>query len=85
MRVKEQKEKGNAKEIMKKILKWLKVGLFLTMLILIFMVSPRITQVIQDTANYIYNLESDIITRVVQLILTVSLVFIVTVQFKNKK
>ena len=38
----------------KKISKFIGIILFLAMLILIYIVSPRITAVIQDMAKYIY-------------------------------
>ena len=54
------------------ILKLIKVILFISMLILIYMVSPRITNAIQNGAKYLYELEGTYITRVVELILSIS-------------
>lgn len=85
MRVKEKVEEKNYKEVGSKIMKWVKIILFIAMIILIFVISPRITQVIQDTANYIYNLDSNLITRIVELALSVVLVFTVSTQLINKK
>ena len=44
------------------------------MIILIFIVSPRITNAIQNGAKYLYELEGTYITRVVELILSITLV-----------
>ena len=54
------------------------------MLILIYILSPRITQVIQDMAKYLYELDSTYITRIVELVLSVSMVLAV-LAFKNKE
>lgn len=70
----------------KKISKFIGIILFLAMLILIYIVSPRITAVIQDMAKYIYEVDSNYITRVVELILSVSLVLsIVATKESTKK
>lgn len=58
----------------KKISKIIGFILFIAMLILIYIVSPRITVVIQNMAKYIYEVDSNYITRVVELLLSVSLV-----------
>ena len=68
----------------KKIGKYIKIGLFISMLIFIFIVSPRITQVIQDGAKFIYEVDSNYITRIVELILSVSLVMTVASVIINK-
>lgn len=70
----------------KKISKFIGIILFLAMLILIYIVSPRITAVIQDMAKYIYEVDSNYITRVVELILSISLVLsIVATKESTKK
>ncbi len=73
------------KKKFKKVLSIIKFILFITMLILIYLVSPRITQVIQNIAKYLYDMESDYITRVVQLIMTVSFSLAVATTFKKEK
>lgn len=80
MRVKELK----GKEIIKKLGKYISILLFVTMLVLIYMLSPRITQIIQDLAKYLYELDSTYITRVVELLLSTSMILAV-LAFKNKK
>lgn len=67
-----------------KIGKYLGIGLFILMLILIFNVSPRITQVIQNGAKYISEMDDNFITRIVELILSVSLVMSVASVIINK-
>lgn len=69
----------------KKISKFIGIILFLAMLILIYIVSPRITAVIQDMAKYIYEVDSNYITRVVELILSVSLVLSIVVTKESTK
>jgi predicted PurR-regulated permease PerM len=66
-------EKKEVKEIANKIKRAISIILFITMIILIFIVSPKITNVIQNTAKYLYELDSTYITRIVELILGVTL------------
>lgn len=80
MKVKELK----GKEIIKKLGKYISILLFVIMLVLIYILSPRITQVIQDLAKYLYELDSTYITRVVELLLSTSMILAV-LAFKNKK
>ena len=47
--------------------------LFMLMLVLIYIVSPRITDSIQNGAKFIYEMDSSIITRVAELLLAISL------------
>lgn len=67
---KETKGKGN------------KVGLFISMIVIlliiigIFIISPRITNVIQNIALYLYELDANYITRVIELTLSISLVIV---------
>lgn len=56
-----------------KILKYIKIILFITMIVLIYLVSPKITISIQNTAKFIYELEETYITRIVELLLTVTI------------
>lgn len=58
----------------KKLIKYVGIALFIGMIILIFIVSPRITNAIQNGAKYLYELEGTYITRVVELILSITLV-----------
>lgn len=67
----------------KKIINYIGIILFITMLVLIYIVAPRITEVIQDGAEYLYKLDSTYITRVVELILSVSLVIAVVTTKKK--
>lgn len=57
-----------------KILHFIKLLLIITMIILIYILSPKITNSIQVMAKYLYELDSNYITRIVELILAVSLV-----------
>ena len=66
-------EKKEIKEIGNKIGRIISILLFMLMIILIFIVSPKITGVIQNMAKYLYELESTYITRVVELILAITL------------
>lgn len=70
------------KEKIKKFLNGVKIVLIILMLVLIYLVSPKITNAIQNGAKYLYDMESTYITRIVELILAVS--FIITI-FTNKK
>lgn len=69
----------------KKILKYLGIISFMAMLVLIYFVSPRITVAIQNMAKYIYELDSNYITRVVELILAVTLIIAINTTNKTKK
>lgn len=66
-------EKNEIKEIGNKIGRIISILLFMLMIILIFIVSPKITGVIQNMAKYLYELDSTYITRVVELILAITL------------
>ena len=79
------KIKEKTKQIKGKILKYIAMILFIVMLVLIYIVSPRITKIIQNLAKYLYDIESDYITRVVQLILSVSFAMTVVTTFKKDK
>lgn len=69
----------------KKILKYIKTILFIVMIVLIYLVSPKITISIQNTAKFIYELDNNYITRVVELILAVTLVIAINTTNKIKK
>ena len=58
----------------KKILSLIKFILIIAMLVFIYILSPKITSNIQAMAKFIYELDSTYITRVVELVLAVSLV-----------
>lgn len=66
-------EKKEVKELRVKIGKGISIILFILMIILIFIISPKITNVIQNMAKYLYELDSVYITRVVELILAITL------------
>lgn len=66
-------EKKEVKETFNKIGRVITALLFLGMIVLIFIVSPKITNIIQNTAKYLYELDSTYITRVVELILAITL------------
>ena len=78
-------EKKEVKELGVKIGKGISIILFILMIILIFIVSPKITNVIQNMAKYLYELDSVYITRVVELILGVSLPTAVLLTVVKKK
>ncbi|MBR3697557.1 MAG: hypothetical protein IKM97_04795 [Clostridia bacterium] len=65
-----------------KVLKYIGIVLFVTMMVLIYLVSPKITAEIQNIAKFIYEIDSNYITRIVELILAVSLILTV---FMTKK
>lgn len=66
-------EKREMREAINKIGRIISILLFILMIILIFIVSPKITGVIQNMAKYLYELDSVYITRVLELILAVTL------------
>ena len=69
----------------KKIIGVIKYVLIVVMIILIYVISPKITGVIQNMAKYLYELDSVYITRVVELILAVSLVLPSLLNKKEEK
>lgn len=58
----------------KKIIKTITTILFIGLIILIYLVSPKITEIIQNCAKYIAEVDSNYITRIVELILAISLI-----------
>lgn len=58
------------------------ICLLLLMIWFVYQISPRITQIIQDWAHYIYELDSVYITRFVEILLVVS--FIAPFGISNK-
>ena len=68
-----------------KIIRGIKIVLFISMLILIYLVSPKITEVIKNGAKYLYELEGSYITRVVELMLSISFVVAAFTTKKKKK
>lgn len=77
-------QKNNRKSIGIKIARYTKTILFITMLIFIFIVSPRVTELIRNIAKYLYEIDPTDITRVVELILSTSFVSTVAI-IKNSK
>lgn len=68
----------------KKILNFIEFILIIVMLVLVYILSPKITSNIQYMAKYLYELDSTYITRVVELLLSTSMILVV-LAFKNKK
>lgn len=68
-----------------KIIKGVKIILFVSMLILIYLVSPRITEAIKNGAKYLYELDGNYITRVVELGLSITFVVAVFTNPAQKK
>lgn len=68
----------------KKILNFIEFILIIVMLVLVYILSPKITSNIQAMAKYLYELDSTYITRVVELLLSTSMILAV-LAFKNKK
>lgn len=58
----------------KKIMGVIKYILIIAMIIFIYIISPKITGVIQNIARYLYEIDDTYITRIVELVLAVSLV-----------
>ena len=69
---------------MEKYIKYIKIALFISMLILIYLLSPKLTYLIQEFAKYIYELDCNYITRIIELLLVVILTIILVTK-KNKK
>ena len=69
----------------KKILSLIKFVLIIAMLILIYILSPKITSNIQYMAKYLYELDSIYITRVVELILCTSCILAILIIKNDKK
>lgn len=59
-----------------KILKGIKLILFGAAMILIYVVSPRITYNVQNAAKWLYELDCNYVTRAIELILFVIVVII---------
>lgn len=60
------------------------IGLILLMMWFIYQISPRITQIIQDMAKYLYELDSIYITRFIEIFLVVSFIMPFSIN-KNEK
>ena len=74
------------KKIENKIaIKYIKYILFIIALILIYLLSPKITAYIQFISKFLYDLESSYITRVVELILAANLIFVAKSTDKEEK
>lgn len=73
------------KEKLNKFIRGFKFVLVIVMIILIYMVSPKITVTIQNMAKFIYELEGVYITRVVELILAVSCIVAIYTAKKEVK
>ena len=55
----------------KKVSKIIKLILFISMLVLIYLVSPRLTNLIQNCARWIFELDNNYITRFIEILLLV--------------
>jgi len=62
-----------------KIIKGVLVTIFLVTLVLIHLVSPKITEAIQNLAKYISEIDSNYITRIIELILGASVALSVVI------
>ena len=70
-------------KISKRIYEYIKLGLILTMLILIFLVAPKLTEVTKNIVKFLYELEEEYITRFWTILL--ALTSTITVFFGNNK
>ena len=70
-------------KIGKRIYEYIKLGLILTMLVLIFLVAPKLTEVTKNIVKFLYELDEEYITRFWTVILALSST--ITVFFGNNK
>ena len=68
------KLKKPSKVILNKVARVIITILLIVMVVLIYMVAPKITNGIQNLAKIIYELDATYITRVIELVLAVTLV-----------
>ena len=67
----------------KKIITYVKIILFVLILILVYLVSPKITNTIKNIALYLYEIDENYITRAVELILLGSTLLTIFTNTKN--
>ena len=70
-------------KISKMIYEYIKLGLILTMLILIFLVAPKLTEVTKNIVKFLYELDEEYITRFWTVLL--ALTSTITVFFAKNK
>lgn len=71
------------KKISKKLYEYIKIILIITMLVLIFIIAPRLTEVTKNIVKFLYELEEEYITRFWTILL--ALTSTITVFFGNNK
>lgn len=71
------------KKISKKIYEYIKIILIITMLVLIFIIAPRLTEVTKNIIKFLYELEEEYITRFWTILL--ALTSTITVFLGNNK
>lgn len=71
------------KKIIKKLYEYIKIILIITMLVLIFIIAPRLTEVTKNIIKFLYELEEEYITRFWTILL--ALTSTITVFFGNNK
>lgn len=77
------KMKEQSKIIGRRICEFLRLALLIGMLVLIFLVAPRLTEITKDIVKFLYELEEEYITRFWTILL--ALVSTITVFFGNNK
>ena len=73
------------KEKIKKFLNGVKIVLIILMLVLIYLVSPKITSLIKDMAKFIVEIDGVYITRIIELVLSVTSVTSIFIAKKEVK
>lgn len=71
------------KKISKKLYEYIKIILIITMLVLIFIIAPRLTEVTKNIIKFLYELEEEYITRFWTILLALSST--ITAFFGNNK
>lgn len=70
-------------KIGKRIYEYIKLGLILTMLVLIFLVAPKLTEVTKNIVKFLYELDEEYVTRFWTILL--ALTSTITVFFAKNK
>lgn len=70
-------------KIGKRIYEYIKLGLILTMLVLIFLIAPKLTEVTKNVVKFLYELDEEYITRFWTILL--ALTSTITVFFAKNK
>lgn len=83
---KNEKQKTICKKKIKKIKKYITILLFMCLLVNTYIVSPYITTGIQNASKFIYETESNNITRIVEIfLLTVIFIILLVAEYKKNK